>query len=273
MAQEFFDPVLFIKEDAPAAIDLSRTPFFCNIDGHPHYLAEPPTGVKVLEAAAVDPKVAIGKEYSVLSATTTHPDPKYGNQTRLEFLADQVEYEAIQVTPKDAAAFGMTLIEPGQGVFITSPQPLLALVDYEYGMFAGHRSPYEGTGYRLLGKVCTDLEHHEFPHIFTSIDPHLPLVVSVGKYWPETQKIRLADLWIPRGKALYVPPRPNLLGQACLTLHGNRNAALACWPGAGRTSVRTQTLLQTENSYFYWFWNELPSIHPPSPQPTGTPHA
>jgi hypothetical protein len=98
MAQEFFDPVLFIKEDAPASVDLSQTPFFCNIHGFPHYCAEPPTGLKLLEPATSDPEAVIGNAYRVLSATTTHPDPKYGNQTRLEFLADQVEYEALAVT-------------------------------------------------------------------------------------------------------------------------------------------------------------------------------
>ena len=272
MAQPFFDPVLFIQEDAPTAVDLLQTPYFCNIDGHPHYRATPPEGRKPLDAAAMDPDVEMGNEYHVLSATTTHPDPQYGNQTRLEFQAREVKYEALPATRQAAEAFGMTLIEPGQSIYINSPQPRLSLVDLEYGMFAGHRSPYEGTGNRLLGKVCTDLEHHDFPHIFTSIDPHLPLVISVGKYWPEAQKIRLADLWLPRGHALYVPPRPKLPGQTCLALHGNRNSALACWQGTGRTSVRTQTLLQTEYSYFYWFWNELPSTHPLL-DPRGTPHA
>ena len=60
MAQEFFDPVLFIKEDAPTSVDLSQTPFFCNIHGYPHYCAEPPTGLKVLEPAISNPEVAIG---------------------------------------------------------------------------------------------------------------------------------------------------------------------------------------------------------------------
>ena len=49
MAQEFFDPVLFIKEDAPTVVDLSQTPFFCNLHGYPHYCAEPPAGLTVLE--------------------------------------------------------------------------------------------------------------------------------------------------------------------------------------------------------------------------------
>ena len=87
-------------------------------------------------------------------------------------------------------------------------------------------------------------------------------MISVGKYWPQQQKICLADLWLPRGMALYVPPRPSLPGQTCLDLHGNRNSALACWRGIERSSVKTQTLLQTEGGYFYWFWNELPTTHP-----------
>ena len=261
MAQEFFDPVLFIKEDAAAVVDLSQTPFFCNVDGYPSYCATP-GDLELLETAASNPDVVLGKEYDVLSAVTSYPQPQYGNQTRMEFRAHTVEYEAVEATPQAAAAFGMTLVAPGQAIRVASPQPHLALVDYEYGMFAGHQSPYQGTGSRLLGTVCTDLEHHDFPHVFTSLDPHLPLVISVGKYWPERKKIYLADLWVPRGRALYVPPRPPNQGLPFMDLHGNRNSALACWRGIGRSSVRTQTLLQTEGGYFYWFWNPLPAVHP-----------
>lgn len=270
MAQEFFDPVPFIKEGAKTPIDLSRTPFFCNIGGFARYFETPPGGVQLLEPSISDPTVALGNEYRVRSATPEQNDPRYGEQTRLEFLADQVEYRPLWAIRDTAAAFGMTLVEPGQGIRVSSPQPRLTQIDYEYGMFAGHRSPYLGTGYRLLPKVCTDLEHHDFPHVFAAVDPHLPLVISVARYWPQRQQICLADLWLPRGHALYVPPR--LPGQSCLDLHGNRNAALACWQGLGQTSIRTQTLLQTEDSYFYWFWNDLPSVHPLL-DPTGTPHA
>ena len=156
----------------------------------------------------------------------------------------------------------MTLVEEGQGIRVSKRVKRLEQVDYEYGMFAGHQSPYQGTGPRLLGTVCTDLECHDFPHIFASIDLDLPLVISVGRYWPKLNKMYLADLWLPRGKALYVPPRPRLAGQEYLDLHGNRNSALACWQGIEHTSVRTRTLLQTEGGYFHWFWNELPTIHP-----------
>ncbi|MEX8192985.1 hypothetical protein [Comamonas guangdongensis] len=272
MAQEYFDPVLFIKEGAKTPIHLSRTPFFCNLGGFARYFEVPPSGVQLLEPSISDPMVALGNRYGVRSATTEPTDPRYGEQTRLEFLADQVEYRPLWATSDTAAAFGMTLAEPGQGIRITSPQPCLSLVDYKYGMFAGHRSPYLGTGYRLLPKVCTDLEHHDFPHVFAAVDPHLPLVISVARYWPQRQEICLADLWLPRGKALYVPPRPRSSEQSCLDLHGNRNSALACWQGLGQTSVRTQTLLQTEHSYFCWFWNDLPTTHPLL-DPTGAPHA
>ena len=94
MAQEFFDPVLFIKEDAPTVVDLSQTPFFCNLHGYPHYCAEPPAGLTVLEPAISNPEVAIGNAYRVLSATTTHPQPEYGSQTQLVFQAERIEYQA-----------------------------------------------------------------------------------------------------------------------------------------------------------------------------------
>ncbi|MEG0052588.1 MAG: hypothetical protein RR715_04935 [Comamonas sp.] len=262
MAQEYFDPLLFIKEGETIAVNLLRTPFFCNIGGRPQYFKEPPAGVRLLEPASSDSDVAIGREYRVTAATTTQPSPQYGDQTQLEFLADRIEYEPLYATREIAAAFGMTLVEESQGVRVSSPESELEQIDYEYGMFAGHMSPYQGTGYRLLGVVCTDLEHHNFPHVFASVDPQLPLVISVGRYWPELQKICLADLWVPRGKALYVPPRPKLKCQPCLDLHGNRNSALACWKGIGQASVKTQTLLQTKGAYFHWFWNDLPSNHP-----------
>lgn len=262
MAQAYFDPPLCIQEGDKQAINLSETPFFCNIDGRPRYAKTLASGVQLVEAARSDPNVSLGNSYKVLTATTTSPDPEYGDQTRLEFQASTVEYLPLWATRSNAAAFGMTLIEQGQGVMVHSEQPQLMHIDFEYGMFAGHRSPYMGTGYRLLGVVCTDLEHHDFPHVFASVDPHLPLVISVARYWPDLQKICVADLWLPSGQAIYVPPRPQLLGQQCLDLHGNRSSALACWRAHGQSSLQTQTLLQTQKSFVHWFWNDLPSIHP-----------
>lgn len=258
MAYEFFDPVLLVREGLPTPIDLRKTPFFCNIGGYPNYLAKVPHGIEIIPRAHSDE--VIGKQHKVLSTATTHPDNVFGDQTRLEFDCQRVEFEAILATPRTAAAFGMTLIEPGQAVHINSPQPLLSVTQFEYSMFAGHKSPYEGTNARITSKVCTDLECHDFPHLFTSTDPSLPRVTSVARYWPEKKTIFLADLWVPRGKALYIPPRP--LDTPFIDLHCSRNSALACWHGTGPTSLQTQTLLQTQDLHIHWFWNELPTTHP-----------
>jgi hypothetical protein len=181
--------------------------------------------------------------------------------TQLGFIADEVVFEPMWATRDVAAAFGITLVEMGQGVRLSSPVKDLAQVDYEYGVFAGHSSPYQGTGRRLLTVVCTDLEHHDFPHVFASTDPLLPLVVSVGRYWPKLCKIRLADLWVPRGSALYIPPKPALPDPECLDLHGNRNAARACWGVPGPDRLATRTLLQADGGFVYWFWNAVPTTH------------
>ena len=69
-------------------------------------------------------------------------------------------------TREVAAAFGITLVEKGQTVALSNPVAKLSQVEYEYSGYAGHWSPYQGTGNRLLTMVCTDLEHHDFPHIF-----------------------------------------------------------------------------------------------------------
>lgn len=276
MAHEYFDPVLFIKEDAPMPVDLTQTPFFCNIDGYPSYRASADE-MERISPTVNEPENPPGQPYDVLSTTTTHPAPQYGCQTLLELRTqpgERVHYQRLDATSDNAAAFGLTLVAPGQAIEISSPhQPKLSQVDIEYGMFAGHQSPYEGTRSRLLGKVCTDLEQHDFPHIFASIDPHLPLVISVARYWLTTQRIYLADLWVPQGQALYVPPRPSQRGRLFMDLHGNRNSALACWQDSKRTSLRTQTLLQTEGSYFHWFWNPLPTSHPLPEPATGAPDA
>lgn len=260
--QENFDPPLFMREGTKVSVDLARTPYFGNIGGHPAYFEKLPDGVTELLPASHNPDVALGNEYQVQALSPEMPDPNFGDQTRLIFEVPQVEYKPLPATRENAAAFGFTLVEAGQGICIDPHVPLLTQVDYEYGMFAGHRSPYQGTGYQLLGSVCTDLEYHEFPHVFASVDPHLPLVISVGRYWPNSNKICLADLWVPCGSALYSPSRFKPTEPQCLDLHGNRNSALACWPGIQRSSIHTKTLLRTDGGFFHWFWSELPTIHP-----------
>ena len=261
MTHAFFDPPVFIREIMKVSVNLRRTPCFALVGHYPVFVESLPTGFKELRATQSQPDFMVGTPYRVSEVLPTQYKPGYGEQTQLKFAADLLTYPCLPATTETAAAFGMVLVEPGQGIHVDSPVLDLDQVDYEYGMFAGHQSPYQGTGQRLLGRVCTDLEHHDFPHVFVSCDPHLPLVISVARYLPAAQTIFLADLWLPRGKALYVPARPKTPSPQVLYLHGNRNAALACWQDVGQDSVRTQTLLQDQGGYFCWYWNELPTHH------------
>ena len=262
MPGSHLDAPLFIKDIYETQVDTAQTPFFYNDGGMPVYLEQPPEGLAPLTPAATDPALAVGSEYLVADVLGVKPTPPYGVETQLGFAAQEVVFAPLWATRSIAAAFGMTLVEPGQVVKIESPVTELQQVEYEYGVFAGHWSPYQGTGDALLSVVCTDLEHHDFPHVFASTDPTQPLVISVGRYWPALGKIRLADLWVPRGSALYVPPKPASSDPAAVVdLHNNRNSARACWGDIRQNSIKTHTLLQTEGGYFYWYWNAIATVH------------
>lgn len=265
MPPDDFVAPLFIKEGPKMAVDTNETPFFYNNNGSPAYSRTLPSWVTQIEPAATDPSVAIGREYVVSEVGGGRPMGS-GIASELKFVGDDIGYQPFWVTRSIAAAFGVTLVEKSQGLRMSSPVNPLSQVDYEYGVFAGHQSPYEGTGYRLITKIITDLEHHDFPHVFASVDPNHPLVISVGRYWPRLGKIRLADLWVPQGSALYIPPKPALLGRECIDLHGNRNSARACWSDSlGKDSVATKTLLQDPGEHFHWYWNATPTTHANSP--------
>ncbi len=261
MTKAYLDAPVFEIQKNEIKVDIAQTPFFYNDDGKPSYLKQLPGGVTPLVPAPINPRFAIGREYIVSGVIGVNPTPPYGIETQLGFIGEDIVYEPMWATCDVAAAFGITLVEPGQGLQLSSPVASLSQVEYEYGVFAGHWSPYQNTGNQLLSVVCTDLEHHDFPHIFASTDPNRPLVISVGRYWPKLSKIRLADLWVPRNSALYIPAMPALLGQECIDLHNNRNSARACWGSIEQNSLITDTLLQTKNGYFYWFWNATPTVH------------
>lgn len=263
MPQDRLDPPLFEVSKFSQDVCLATTPYFYNDNGNPVYLGELPEGITPLVPAPTDPQQAIGREYVVSEVLGVKPTPPYGVETQLGFVADKATYEPLWATRDIAAAFGITLVEKGQGVRLSSPVEKLSQVEYEYGVFAGHWSPYQNTGNRLLSVVCTDLEHHDFPHVFASTDPRSPLVISVGRYWPKLNKIRLADLWVPQGSALYIPPKPAVPDQACIDLHNNRNSARACWGNIEHDSVQTHTLLQATGGFFYWFWNAKDTGHNP----------
>lgn len=255
------DPPLFIKEIRETQVNTAATPFFYNQSETPGFVRELPAGVMPVPTAKTDPAMAMGKEYIVAKVMGVKPTPPYGVETQLGFAAEQVEFTPLWATRDIAAAFGITLVEPGQAVQVSSPVTELQYIEYEYGVFAGHWSPYQNTGNTLLSVVCTDLEHHDFPHVFLSSDPTQPLVVSVGRYWPRLGRIRLADLWVPRGSALYIPPKPACVTPECIDLHNNRNSARACWGDIRQNSIVTHTLLQNQNGYFYWYWNAIPTVH------------
>ncbi len=255
-----FDTPVLENELVSKSISVDETPYFYNDGGIARYLAAPPPGIVPLTPAPVDPRLALGHEYDVPGIIDTS-DSAYGLTTQLDILGDTIAFEPMWATREAAAAFGITLVEPGQVVPLSSPVSGLCHVVYQYGAFAGHWSPYQNTGNQLLSVVCTDLEHHDFPHIFASTDINLPLVISVGRLWPGRKKIRVADLWVPRGHALYIPPMPALLGAECIDLHNNRNSALACWGNIQQNSILTETLLQNDNTYFYWYWNATGTTH------------
>lgn len=260
MPSAYFDkPMLEVPGDE-RTVAIADTPYFFNNDGRPTYLPYPPEGVAPLVVQPTNPELAMGHEVVVDRILRVNDTSPHGVETELGLVAERVPFEPLWATRTVAAAFGITLVEPGQCVELSSPYQQLTEIQYEYGVFAGHWSPYQDTSDRLLSVVCTDLEHHDFPHVFAATDPDLPLVTSVGRYWPALGKLRLADLWVPPHSALYIPPKPAIPGQPCIDLHNNRNSALACWGNIKRSSVHTTTLL-FQDGYFYWYWNALDTLH------------
>lgn len=262
MDNTHLDAPLFIKEKREIAVDISKTPFFFNDGGTPKYVTKLPSRAKLLPELIINPDVAMGNEYIVNDVVGVKKTPPYGVETELGFMAEEVTFEPMWVTHAIAAAFGIHLVKPGHAVRMHSPVKKISQVEYEYGVFAGHWSPYQKTGNKLLSVICTDLEHHDFPHVFASTDAHFPLVTSVARYWPRLSKIRVADLWVPRGWALYIPPKPANPDAACIDLHNNRNSAHACWGDIRYDHITTKTLLQKKNGFFFWYWNPLPTVHP-----------
>lgn len=269
-----FEPLLLDWEKRQQDIDISQNPYFYNDQGKPSYLNSLPEKADLILTPSIDALALKGRKYQVKNTLGSSNDPQYGLQTQLDFDGAFFEYEAMWATSQTAAAFGITLIQPGQAIQIQNKSSMLSHVEYEYGKYAGHWCPYLESGLNdgktLFPFVSTDLEHHDFPHIFASTDQQLPLVISVARYWPEQGQIYLADLWVKRGDALYIPPKPAGVGKF-IDLHNNRNAALACWGGSAdqlqsnaqsrKNSIATETLMQSKDSYFYWYWNKKRTVH------------
>lgn len=249
-------------------VNIEQTPFFLNERGHPTYLASLGSGIHLITESATNAKMTMGNGYEVPSEISTKIT-NWGEQTELDFEGQHFEFMPWVATEETAAAFGITLVHAGEAIQIHSNQKRLSEIHYEYGMMAGHCFAYldggkpDCSGKTLFPFVATDLEHHDFPHIFSATDQdHLPLVISVGRYFPNLGKIYLADLWVNPGDALYIPAKPKYSNPEFIDLHNNRNAALACWRGdSNKSTLTTHSLLDT-HGHFYWYWNRRPTIHP-----------
>lgn len=138
MAEMKFATPVFIREKGEVEVDLDRTPYFFNDGGRPRYRKTLPRKAELIPAAATDPRVAMGNEYVVSRIKGTKKTPPYGIEKPLGIVAETVAYAPMWATPAVAAAFGITLVAPGQAVRLESPVKKLSQVQYEYGVFAGH---------------------------------------------------------------------------------------------------------------------------------------
>lgn len=265
MHDNCFDAPLFIRSGKRSTINVHKHPLFLNDGGVPAFFDELPTGAVCLPVARANPDSSMGMEHPVPQVIDRTDNLPWGIATQLDFAGAEIAYLPMWATQKTAAAFGITLVRPGEAVRLASATPELSLIAYEYGAFAGHQSPYQGTPDTLHPVVCTDLEQHDFPHVFCSTDRDLPLVISVGRYWQKRDKIFLADLWVRQGDALYIPPMSHQPRDGSLCLHGNRNSALACWGDIHHRSIDTHSLLQVSGEPISWFWNGKPTVHSKPP--------
>ena len=190
----------------------------------------------------------------------------YGETVEWQLPTEVLHYPAYWIHQDLAASFGVVWLKEGEYVEVEHHQNLpLQRNTYHYGVFAGYWHPYispeiAGT-HEISNRIITDLECHDFPHIFASIDADAPLVITVGRVDHRNNTLTVADLWIPFGTALYVPPRKALASDQYWYLHNNRNAAHACFGHKTKKTLQTQTVLQTEKSYTYWFWNDKRTEH------------
>ncbi|MES2040695.1 MAG: hypothetical protein V4495_23005 [Pseudomonadota bacterium] len=257
MSNEAFDSPIFI-EDGPY-LDLlpGEYPFLYNDQGHCRQLRQP-FGEEII-IAKDNPDLDLGVKYKGIShQPKTIPNDGYPYQiTEFDFKSPEVHYGAIAATRDSVQAFGMTLLKSGECLRFEYEGMIMA--QYTYGKWAGHQSPYIGKRRRreLLTHNPTDLEFHDFPHVFFSHDDR-PLVISVARWRPYVQEISLADLWIEPGDAIVVPPKTRpilpsgelpdeIARRIIIDLHGNRNSALACW-GSDKAALTTTTVLGNEHT-------------------------
>ena len=252
-----FDPIDFIQDGVPHPLrDAAGFPFLYNDNGRGHQL-ERPQG-RLIQMSPENPLLNLGGKYTGIRHWTRQVEPDRGDPypiTQFDFLAAEVHYQPLLATRENAQAFGMTLLKTGECVRF--PYDGLVMTDYTYGKWAGYQSPYlgRGRGRELLVINPTDLEYHNFPHVFFSRDT-LPLVISAARWRPYVDEITLADLWLAPGDAIVLPPKtmpPKPADDAplkdrwslVLDLHGNRNSAQACRFVDGQPRLETTTILAT----------------------------
>ena len=252
MSNETFDAPIFI-EDGPYIDLLPREyPYLYNDHGHGRQSRQP-FGTEI-SIAKDNPDLERGIKYKGIShQPKIIPNDGHPYQiTEFDFKTPEVHYESIAATRESVQAFGMTLLKSGECLRFEYEDMIMA--QYTYGKWAGHQSPYLGSRRQreLLTHNPTDLEFHDFPHVFFSQDDR-PLVISAARWRPYVQEISLADLWIAPGDAVVVPPKTRPVPpteklpddkarRIIIDLHGNRNSALACW-GTDKAALTTTTIL------------------------------
>lgn len=265
----YFSRMLLNEMVDEITVDLSATPYFFNERGRPHFTALNKriqrTLLKTEAVTAADLSCLVPIRVRAKNQKKT----KWGVITELDFpeVTQSIVYQPFKITPELAAAFGMHLIGQGKSIKIENDYDIVSYCEYKYGKFAAYANPYldtapSGQDRTLFPTICTDLEGHNFPHLFVSCDPYLDLVISVGIYDSKQQTLVVADLWIPAGYAVYIPPQKIDDTTEKIFLHNNRNSANACWgSNVMHEQIKTHTLLDTQGR-IHWFWNRLPTEHP-----------
>jgi hypothetical protein len=235
-----FNDVLFILDGKEVDID-PNCRYVYNDNGHTEHLLDPKG--TLIPVTPEDGSLSQGQLYGGI--TWTEKEIGY---TLVEFdfhpPSGTVSYQPIWADTKTCQAFGITLLRPGQ--CLPFQYSGMVKTPYTYGVYAGYQSPYIGSDRdrELLTINATDLEYHDFPHIFASQDS-LPLVISVARWRPKRREILLADLWVNPGDCLFIPPKKynDVYTAEYADMHGNRNSAFACWGLDGKDRLATETTL------------------------------
>ncbi|HEV7764250.1 MAG TPA: hypothetical protein VGQ76_04550 [Thermoanaerobaculia bacterium] len=268
MSTEYFSPVLFIEDGESIDLDTVQFPYLHNDNGR-MVSAREPKGTLIPPAPEV-PELNLGTHYRGVKfeRTTTGSGDYVCELTNFDFGVDSVVYEPLWATKETAQAFGMTLVPSGDSIDFRYDN--MVTCQYTYGAFAGYQSPYlgGGRGRDLLAINATDLEYHNFPHVFCSQDK-IPLVISVARFRENKAEIGLADLWVRPGDCLFVTPK--LPNKEYVDIHGNRNSAHACWGSDQYSKIVTQTILgnntdfTTEATKPHYHQEKHPTVHSAPP--------